>query len=140
LIEPPAVTILAERRDPGDLAALQQTLDEQSSAIDDRELLRAIGERFHFQILELAGNQTLIVFSAMLHEIIDRHTARSQVDRAERGDQRQAPRMYTEHAQALALIASGDPAAAERYWRAHLEHVRQVTLSREDETVLDLMS
>jgi DNA-binding FadR family transcriptional regulator len=48
--------------------------------------------------------------------------------------------MYTEHAQALALIASGDPAAAERYWRAHLEHVRQVTLSREDETVLDLMS
>ena len=122
------------------MAALQQTLDEQSSAIDDRELLRAIGERFHFQILELAGNQTLIVFSAMLHEIIDRHTARSQVDRAERGDQRQAPRMYTEHAQALALIASGDPAAAERYWRAHLEHVRQVTLSREDETVLDLMS
>jgi GntR family transcriptional repressor for pyruvate dehydrogenase complex len=140
LIEPPAVAILAERRDPADLAALQQTLDEQSSATDDPELLRSIGERFHFQMLELAGNQTLIVFSAMLHEIIDRHTARSQVDRAERGDQRRAPRMYAEHAQALALIASGGSAEAERHWRAHLEHVRQVTVAREDETVLDLMS
>ena len=54
--------------------------------MEDAYLVRSIGERFHTQIVELAGNQTVIVFSAMLHEIIDRHTARSQLDRAERGE------------------------------------------------------
>lgn len=140
LIEPPAVAILAERRDPGDIAALQETLDEQAAAIEDAELVRSIGERFHSQILELAGNQTLIVFSALLHEIIDRHTARYQLDRAERGGERQAPKMQQEHERALALIAAGDPREAERFWRAHLEHVRQLTSAHNVETVLDLMS
>ncbi|HUE59759.1 MAG TPA: FCD domain-containing protein [Acidimicrobiales bacterium] len=140
LIEPPAVAVLAERRDPDDIAALKQTVVDQSAAIEDSELVRAIGERFHSQIVELAGNQTVIVFSAMLDEIIDRHTARSQVDRAQRGGERQTPKMLAEHEKALALIEAGDSVEAERFWRAHLEHVRQVTVSRTDTTVLDLMS
>ena len=140
LIEPPAVAILAARRKREDVAALRETLDQQSAAIDDPALVRSVGERFHARILELAGNQTLIVFSAMLHDIIDRHTARSQLDREERGETRQAPTMEAEHARALDLIATGDPAEAERYWRTHLEHVRQVTASHDVETVLDLMS
>ncbi|HEX4863587.1 MAG TPA: FCD domain-containing protein, partial [Acidimicrobiales bacterium] len=126
------------RRDPADIAALKQTVADQSATIDDAELVRAIGERFHSQIVELAGNQTVIVFSAMLHEIIDRQTARFQLDRAER--ERHAPRMLAEHDKALALIEAGESVEAERFWRAHLEHVRQVTVSRTDETVLDLMS
>jgi GntR family transcriptional regulator, transcriptional repressor for pyruvate dehydrogenase complex len=139
LIEPPAVAVLAQRRDPGDIAALRQTVAEQLAAISDSELVRSIGERFHSQIVELAGNQTVIVFSAMLHEIIDRHTARSQLDRRERGGERQTPRMLSEHEKTLTLIEAGDSVEAERFWRAHLEHVRRVTVSRADETVLDLM-
>ncbi|HEX6393826.1 MAG TPA: FCD domain-containing protein [Acidimicrobiales bacterium] len=139
LIEPPAVAVLAERRDPADIAALRQTVAEHQAAMDDAELVRSIGERFHSQIVELAGNQTVIVFSAMLHDIIDRHTARSQIDRAERGGERQTPRMLAEHEKALSLIEAGDAVEAERFWRAHLEHVRQVTVARTDATVLDLM-
>jgi GntR family transcriptional regulator, transcriptional repressor for pyruvate dehydrogenase complex len=140
LIEPPAVAVLAKRRDPADIAALRQSVTEQAAAINDAELVRAIGERFHSQIVELAGNQTVIVFSAMLHDIIDRHTARSQLDRRQSGEARQTPRMLSEHEKALALIEAGDSAEAERFWRAHLEHVRNVTVLSADETVLDLMS
>jgi DNA-binding FadR family transcriptional regulator len=140
LIEPPAVAILAERRKPDDIAQLRATLEAQQAAIDDAVLVRSIGERFHTEIVELAGNQTLILFSAMLQEIIDIQTARSQADRRQRGGERQAPRMHAEHARVVELIAAGAAGEAELYWRTHLEHVRQATAEGNEDAGLDLMS
>jgi DNA-binding FadR family transcriptional regulator len=124
LVEPPAVVLLAQRRDPEQLAHLQATLDEEAAAFDDMALVRAIGQRFHAEIVELAGNQTLIVFSSMLQEIIDIQTARAQVHRREAGIERAAPMMHAEHQRTLELIAAGAAEEAEQQWRSHLEHVR----------------
>jgi DNA-binding FadR family transcriptional regulator len=139
LIEPPAVAILAERREADDIERLRATLAAQQAAVDDREQSRLIGERFHEEIVELAGNQTLILFSAMLREIIDIHIVRSQAVRAERGDERRAPAMYTEHDRVLELIAAGAAGEAELWWRTHLEHVRLATTEGNEDTGLDLM-
>jgi DNA-binding FadR family transcriptional regulator len=139
LVEPPAVGMLARRKDPTDIAALERTLAEEHDALGDREAVRLVGERFHSQIVELAGNHTLIVFTAMLAEIIDTQTSRHQAENAARGAARRAPRMHGEHEQVIALIKAGAATDAELFWRTHLDNVRQSTSRRMGETVLDLM-
>jgi DNA-binding FadR family transcriptional regulator len=138
LVEPPAVVILANRRDPDQLARLQATLDSEAAALNDMALVRTIGQRFHAEIVELAGNQTLIVFSSMLQEIIDNQTARAQVHRREHGIERAAPTMHAEHVRTLELIAAGASDEAEQHWRAHLEHVRTRVADGDDN--LDVVS
>ena len=138
LVEPPAVAILATRRDPEQLARLQATLHEEAEALDDPALVRIVGERFHAEIVEMAGNQTLIVFSSMLQEIIDIQTARAQAHRRERGGERLAPAMHAEHLRTLELIAAGAADEAEQHWRTHLEHVRTNVVDGNDN--LDVVS
>ena len=140
LVEPPAVGILAQRNDPADIEALERTLAEEHDALGDRTTVRLVGERFHSQIVELAGNQTLIVFTAMLAEIIDAQTSRYQAENAAKGVARRAPRMHGEHERVVELIKAGNPHEAELFWRTHLENVRQSTSRGMGETVLDLMS
>jgi DNA-binding FadR family transcriptional regulator len=139
LVEPPAVAILANRRDPEQLAHLQATLDEEAAVLEDASVVRVVGERFHAEIVELAGNQTLIVFSSMLQEIIDSQTARAQAYRRERGAERLAPTMHAEHQRTLELVAAGAAEEAEQHWRTHLEHVRTNVVHDGDDN-LDLMS
>jgi DNA-binding FadR family transcriptional regulator len=139
LVEPPAVAILAERRDAADIARLEALLAEEAEALDDRAAVRAAGERFHVELVELAGNQTLTVFSSMLQEIIDAQTARFQADQAERGSERHSAGMHKEHEHVLDLIKAGKATDAELYWRTHLDRVRSVIASGPAETVLDLM-
>ena len=139
LVEPPAVAILANRRDPEQLAQLQSTLDEEASVLEDPAVVRVVGERFHAEIVELAGNQTLIVFSSMLQEIIDTQTARAQAHRRERGAARAAPVMHAEHERTLELIAAGAAEEAEQHWRTHLEHVRTSVVA-DGEDNLDVVS
>jgi DNA-binding FadR family transcriptional regulator len=139
LVEPPAVAILANRRDARDIDKLQATLDEAERSVGDPVLTRIIGERFHTEIVELAGNETLIVFSAMLQEIIDIQTARYQAFRQERGGESRTPAMHAEHVRVLELVAAGAAGEAEVFWRMHLEHVRQSTVFPEDPTNLDLL-
>jgi DNA-binding FadR family transcriptional regulator len=139
LVEPPSVALLAVRRDPEQLAKLRATLDDEAAALEDMALVRTIGQRFHAEIVELAGNQTLIVFSSMLQEIIDIQTARAQVHRRERGIERAAPTMHAEHIRTLELIAAGAADEAEQHWRAHLEHVRERVAAEGDDN-LDIVS
>lgn len=139
LVEPPAVGILAERRDPADIAELERALLDEASVLDDPEAVRAAGERFHEVIVELAGNQTLVAFSAMLGEIIDAQTARFQADQASSGEGRHAPQMHAEHARLVDLIREGAVDEAQALWRAHLERVREL-VSSSATTVLDLYS
>ena len=139
LVEPPALAILAERRDPGDLALLRATLDEEERALDDQDQVRLVGQRFHSELVQLAGNQTLIVFSAMLQEIIDRVVERGQTARRQQGRARAAPALHGEHRRVLELVSAGAAEEAELYWRSHLEHVR-ANLVIAGDTPVDLLS
>jgi DNA-binding FadR family transcriptional regulator len=141
MIEPPAAAILASRGDPSDVAALEAILAEEEAALDDRDTLREVGERLHSTLVELAGNQTLIVFSAMLHGVIDAHTARYQSSQRDRGERRHGAEMHGEHKHLVELIRAGKASEAEDYWAAHLESVRKILVTQgEADTVLDLMS
>jgi DNA-binding GntR family transcriptional regulator len=123
------------------VAALEAILAEEKAALDDRDLLREVGERFHATLVELTGNQTLTVFSAMLHGVIDTHTARFPTSQRARGDERHGPGMHAEHERVTELIRAVAVREAEAYWAEHLERVRKILVSEGDaDTVLDLMS
>jgi DNA-binding FadR family transcriptional regulator len=139
LVEPPAVAILATRRDPADLARLEATLAEEAAVLGDRAAVRAVGERFHAELVELAGNQTLRVFSSMLHTIVDAQTARFQASAQEKGEARRSSDMHAEHERVLELIRAGAAQEAEALWRSHLERVRAQVATGPAETVLDLV-
>jgi DNA-binding FadR family transcriptional regulator len=141
MIEPPAAAILASRRAASDVVALEAILAEEEAALDDRDALREVGERFHSTLVQLAGNQTLIVFSAMLHGVIDAHTARYQSSQRDRGERRHGADMHGEHKRLVELVKAGKVREAEDYWAAHLESVRKILVTQgEADTVLDLMS
>jgi DNA-binding FadR family transcriptional regulator len=141
IIEPPAAAILAERSDNDDVAALDAILAEERAALDDLDALRVAGERFHATLVELAGNQTLVVFSAMLQGVIDAHTARFQTAQRASGDRRHGPEMHAEHERVTDLIRAGATREAEAYWAEHLETVRRILVANgETDTVLDLMT
>ena len=141
IIEPPAAAILASRGKASDVAALEAVLAEEEAALDDPDALREVGERFHATVVKLAGNQTLTVFSAMLHGVIDAHTVRFQTGQRERGDPRRGAELHGEHKRLTELIKAGAVREAEDYWAAHLEGVRKILVAEgEADTVLDLMS
>ena len=139
LVEPPALAILAQRRDPKDLALLRATLDQEERVLDDRDQVRLVGQRYHSELVQLAGNQTLIVFSAMLQEIIDRVVERNQTARRQQGRERATPTLHGEHRRVFELVSAGAAEEAELYWRSHLEHVR-ANLVIAGDTPVDLLS
>ena len=142
IIEPPAVYLLAERADPGDVLQLRELAREGTALIEDRDALRASGGRFHRLLVELAGNQTLMIFSLMLEGVVELNTQRSQAARPVSADTpRLGPRRQEEHERVVDLIEAGAASEAERFWREHLESVRATLTSGGGmSSVLDLMS
>ena len=107
-----------------------------------RDALRASGGRFHRLLVDLAGNQTLLIFSLMLEGIIELNAQRSQAARPVTPDTpRRGPQRHQEHERVIDLIEAGAAAEAERFWREHLETVRaDLTSGGVASSVLDLMS
>ncbi|HWE65094.1 MAG TPA: FadR/GntR family transcriptional regulator [Acidimicrobiales bacterium] len=138
VVEPPAVALLARRRDPKDIAALKAALDREIELVHDRAAFRASALEFHRIIIERCGNLTLTAFGAMLHGVIEQHADRYAVNQAK---YRHGAERHREHIEVIGLIEAGDAVAAEEFWRAHLEAARQV-LMREGgaNTLVDLMS
>jgi DNA-binding FadR family transcriptional regulator len=91
--------------------------------------------------VELAGNQTLVVFEQMIHRIIGRH-GRFQVVQRDRLEVRaNAVGGARTHARLLELLRyGGDPDEAVEMWRGHLDELaRMVLLGDDQETVLQLL-
>lgn len=140
MLEPQAVAILAERRDPDALAALAAAHEQEVAAQTDEEI-RRFGGGFHRAVVECSENRTLILLSAMVQRIIDLQTARKQALEAAgvvRATHR--PRGHADHERLVQLVRAGAANEAERFWREHLERVRGWLLEETDaETVLELV-
>jgi DNA-binding FadR family transcriptional regulator len=121
MLEPPAAALLAEQRDPEALAALVEAHEREMRAETDEEI-RLLGGGFHRAVVEQAGNRTLTLLSGMVQQIIDLQTAR-------RGVQDESGK-----------VQAGAATEAERFWRQHLERVKDWLLDETDAaTVLELV-
>jgi GntR family transcriptional repressor for pyruvate dehydrogenase complex len=134
VIEPPAAGLLAMSRDPVALAALEANIAAARAAAQGAspaDLIRYadLAAEFSHLITRHCGNRTIHLLASLIYDIIrrqhenvtERTLAHASVDRLRQDSLRDRER-------AVALMRSGTPSAAENFWRAHLEHMRDLVL------------
>jgi DNA-binding FadR family transcriptional regulator len=140
IIEPTAAGMVASSRARRAAAKkLAKLIDEQEHAIDDPDAFGVANARFHSELVELAGNQTLSIVTEMLSEIVAR--AVTVVSRTDEASQSAATRRRGIRSQSrlVELIEAGDAAGAEEHWRSHMAVVKRVMLGQDATTVVDLL-
>ena len=131
IIEPPAAGLLAARRDPAAFAALEANIAAARDAAQ-HDLIRYadLSAEFSMLITRHCGNKTIHLLSSLIYDIIRRQHAdvtartstRASVDKLRQDSIRSRD-------MAVALMRTGTPAVAESFWRAHLEHMRDLVLA-----------
>ena len=131
IIEPPAVGLLASLRNPAAFAELEANIAEARDAAEHDPIRYAdLSADFSMLIARHCGNNTIHLFAALIHDIIRRqheHVTVRTLWKAGVGKLRQGS--IKSRVQALELMRTGTPAAAEKFWRAHLEQMRDLVLS-----------
>lgn len=141
VIEPPAAGLLAERATKAVLARLDAALEEERAAVGDPGRFARASARFHELVVELAGNNTLSLFSGILVEIIDAHTETVLLDAHDPATTgRDSGVAHRSHEHLVELVRAKDAAAAAAHWRAHMEAIGKVMLNgRGTRTVVELL-
>jgi DNA-binding FadR family transcriptional regulator len=143
IIEPPAVGLLATLRTPAAFADLEANIAAaREAALRDPIRYADLSADFSMLIARHCGNRTIHLFAALIHDIIRRQhenvTARTL---AKAGVARLRQGSIRDREKALALMRGGTPAAAETFWRTHLEHMRDLVLSAyRTPTTIDVLS
>lgn len=136
IIEPRLAGELARNHTPDDLAALQTVVDRAAAAakVDDAVAFgRAIVE-FHETIVERAGNNTLALFSRLLHTLFAQYYIRGTLA-TDAAEMQRGVRSYRKF---VRLVASGDADGAEQHWRAQIMYARTGSRTWKPSDVVDL--
>lgn len=141
VIEAPCAGLLAGRRTAADLDRLHAALAEAESLIDDPPAFIRAHLRFHALVVELSGNQTLVLLNGMVRHIIDRaNWSHVDLDAGTEENVRANLSGFRAHVRLVELVAAGDAGEATRVWRSHLERAHEYLLgNRSTTTVLDLL-
>lgn len=120
-LEVPSVGDLACRRTPADLAVLRESLERHAAAEqDDPRLAIKLHGEFHMLVIRLAGNDTLLLLSEMLQDIIDLGNVSLHADAGVSEEEARAAAVRA-HRRLYDYIVDNDSAAAETLWRRHLD-------------------
>lgn len=113
-LEGVAAAEAARRVTPGDLAALQQLVDQMSRLLDfPAEMLR-LGQAFHAVVLETSGNTHCEEMLRTLRGHLDRYKAITATIEPRRHE------AFLEHAKILDALRGGAADETERLMRAHV--------------------
>jgi DNA-binding FadR family transcriptional regulator len=134
VLEPWFAGRLARSHTDADIDRLRASVAEARTALDDPQAFAARQSAFHRLVAELAGNETMLVFSRLLDGVVQRQTARVDTSDAFRPRLEAALR---EHEELVDLIAAGRDADAEAHWRTHIEDGAG-QLAGDPHTVVDL--
>ncbi len=124
IFEPAAVGMAAQRATPEDIVRLRRTLEEEFAVMSDAASFPMVAWRFHTEVVELSGNATLTIMASTLQHISQLHAER--VLSGSGGDSLR--RSQRAHQKLVSLLAAGDSAGAERFWRKHMEVAGEVLL------------
>jgi DNA-binding FadR family transcriptional regulator len=144
LIEPPCARLLAHKHTEIDLARLKRALAEGEAALKsgaDDVAIMAAHDAFHALVVELTGNQTLIVLTRMMRSIVELANATMAVQASPSGAARRAARKGQKaHEHLVAAIEAGESEQAESCWSTHLAAADEfVTTGLGTRNVLDLL-
>lgn len=134
VIEPPAAGLLAIHRDPEVLAVLEANIAEaRGAAQTDLSRYADLSAEFSLLITRHCGNKTLHLLASLIFDIIRRqheHVTERTRGKISVGRLRQESLRTRE--EAVQLIRLGKVAEVERFWRLHLEHMRDLVLAAYD--------
>ena len=121
ILEAHAVTLLAQNRTDDQLRALRAALSD-SLTQDHQEAAHGYAH-FHTLVAELAGNDTLVLFTRMANMIFE-HGVRNHLTQAAETDPAQHRHLQEganrTHARLVELIAARDATSAAELWRKHI--------------------
>lgn len=104
-----------ERARPADVERLSRLVDLMDAVRDHEDEVLRIGAQFHGEIAALADNRWCSELLRQIRGHVDRYRSLSARERVGTTDH------VDEHREVASAIASGDPDAAERAMRAHIE-------------------
>ena len=130
IIEPPAAALLASHCTPAALAELEANIEEARVAAKN-DLLRYadLSAEFSLLITKHCGNKTLHLLASLIYDIIRRqheHVTARTLSKTSVDKLRQES--IRSRVKALSLLRAGKAAALQTFWRAHLEHMRDLVL------------
>jgi DNA-binding FadR family transcriptional regulator len=120
VVEAPAAHALASRRDRGSVA---KKLQERLDSLEDEEAPRF--HEFNALVVELAGNETLVLLTSML-EHISHLAAMSYVSAPHPEEEKLKRKAHRTRQKLIDLIRAGDAEGAEKLWRDHLSESGRV--------------
>ncbi|MCH5675599.1 FadR/GntR family transcriptional regulator [Streptomyces gilvus] len=140
LIEPPCVGLLAETAAADTVKRLRAALDEHDSVTGDPTRSIQIHIAFHSLLIELTGNQTLVLLMSLVENIIQQANVSQVESTAGTAKHERASRKgLAAHHRIVDLIEARDAEATRQLWRKHLTEARDYLVRADITTVLDLM-
>jgi GntR family transcriptional regulator, transcriptional repressor for pyruvate dehydrogenase complex len=121
MLEPQCARLVAEHRTKSELERLRECLEAGVVEVDSNGTAPVRSHRdFHELIVELAGNETLMLMSSMLRHILHDDDAGSGTAGDGSTDKRRIRRAQKDHQILVDLIEVRDGAGAEQFWTRHL--------------------
>jgi len=141
VLEPPCAAMAAKRRTNADLARLWAAVEHAEAASADPVNLIGHQTSFHALLIEVAGNQTLIVLTGMVQHIIElSNLTHVQVDAGTPENIRANRKGLRTHRRVVELIEARDGEGAAALWRKHLDEAEVYVLGPDAPvTVLELI-
>ncbi|HVW42850.1 MAG TPA: FCD domain-containing protein [Amycolatopsis sp.] len=140
VVEPAAARDLAHRGTAAGRKALAETLEEARAAVGGPSFGR-ISLRFHRQVVELGGNQTMATVIGMLSEIVSRHLARAyEIPDTSEGTVARNKKALRAYEKLVELVEARRGEEAQKLWLKHMRAARAHLFRTGDETqVVDLL-
>ncbi len=132
VVEAPAARVLAGRRDR---VAVAKKLQERLETLDPAEPARF--HEFNALVVELAGNDTLMLLTSML-EYISSVAAVSFSLGHQREEEKLQRAAHRTRQKLIDLIRAGDADGADKLWRDHLTEAGRILAEGLGATVVDL--
>ena len=134
VLEPPAAGLLAAQRDPNVLAELESNIEQaRDAARTDLIRYADLSAEFSMLLTKHCGNRTLHLLAMLIYDIIRRqHEHVTERTREKPSVDRLRQESLRTRWEAVQLMRQGKVAEVERFWRAHLEHMRDLVLAAYD--------
>ncbi|MCV6983847.1 FadR family transcriptional regulator [Mycolicibacterium pulveris] len=121
VLEVPCAAGLARTHTQADIERLRRRIKEAEEAGTDPDRQVAVHVAFHADLVELSGNETLILLHQIVNQIIDKdYSSRARTDGQDPEWQHFGDVTMEVHGLLIDMIEAGDVSGAEGLWRRHL--------------------
>jgi DNA-binding FadR family transcriptional regulator len=122
------------------IAILEELVERGGELLDDAFGFARHDTAVHRAVVDLAGNETLAVLASMLLHIMDAHNEHFMSMHGEAHEKQADQLAFKAHKKLVKLLQAGDAAAAQAFWRKHLNNVEKYMIGDSDTTLVEVLS